>query len=133
MYDADVGDGSGSDDLDLEVYGPAPNYPEVGTSGSATSAESVSLANPSPGQYAAVVVDYATSAGPTNFSLFNFNLNGDNGNTAVDAPAQAQIGGTGVVSLEWMNITPNTRHLGILAHGDGEKEFSETQVMINTQ
>ncbi|WP_444918653.1 S8 family serine peptidase [Microbulbifer sp. JMSA003] len=133
MYDADVGNGSGSDDLDLEVYGPAPNYPEVGTSGSATSAESVSLANPSPGQYAAVVVDYATSAGPTSFSLFNFNLNGDNGNTAVDAPTQAQIGETGVVSLEWMNITPSTRHLGILAHGDGEKDFSETQVMINTQ
>ncbi|WP_444943247.1 S8 family serine peptidase [Microbulbifer sp. ZKSA006] len=133
MFDADVGDGGGSDDLDLEVYGPAPNYPEVGTSGNATSTESVSVTNPTPGQYAVVVVDYATAAGPTDFSLFNFYLHGDSGNTALNAPTQAQIGTTGIVSLEWMNLAPNTRHLGILTHGDGEKVFSQTQIMVNTQ
>ncbi|MCO1333082.1 S8 family serine peptidase [Microbulbifer sp. OS29] len=133
MFDADVGDGSGGDDLDLEVYGPAPNYPEVGTSGNATSAESVTLVSPSAGQYAAVVVDYATAAGPTNFSLFNFNLAGDAGNTTVDAPTQVQINTNGSISLDWINLTPNTRALGILIHGNGEKSFAETEIMVNTQ
>ncbi|WP_444903514.1 S8 family serine peptidase [Microbulbifer sp. CnH-101-E] len=133
LFDADVGDGSGSDDLDLQVYGPGPDFPEVGTSGSPTSAESVDLVNPAAGQYAVFVVDYASAEGPTPFTLFNFNLSGDNGNTQLTAPPQAQINSSGTINLEWQDLSPGTRALGILSHGNGETVFAETEVIVNTQ
>lgn len=133
LFDADVGDGSGSDDLDLQVYGPGPDFPEVGTSGSPTSAESVDLLNPTAGQYAVYVVDYASAEGPTPFTLFNFNLSGNSGNTQLTAPSQAHINSSGTIDLEWIGLTPGTRALGILSHGNGEAVFSETEIMVNTQ
>ncbi|WNZ56405.1 hypothetical protein QT397_03305 [Microbulbifer sp. MKSA007] len=45
MFDADVGDGSGSDNLNLSVYIPAPDYPKVSTNGNAASDEPVFLVN----------------------------------------------------------------------------------------
>ncbi|WP_299940243.1 S8 family serine peptidase [uncultured Microbulbifer sp.] len=133
LFDADVGDGSGSDDLDLRVFGPAPDFPEVGTSGSETSTESVTIRNPVPGEYAAFVDDYASAAGATPFTLFNFNLTGDSGNTQLNAPGQAQLNSSGTIALEWMGLAPDTRALGILNHGDGEQVFAETEVMVITQ
>ncbi|MFA0809678.1 S8 family serine peptidase [Microbulbifer epialgicus] len=133
LFDADVGDGSGSDDLDLQVYGPGPDFPQVGTSGSPTSAESVDLINPVAGQYAVFVVDYVTAEGPSPFTLFNFNLNGDNSNTQLTAPSQAQMNTNGNVNLEWMGLAPGTRALGILSHGNGEQVFAETEIMVDTQ
>ncbi|GAB2892288.1 S8 family serine peptidase [Microbulbifer echini] len=133
LFDADVGDGNGGDDLDLQVYGPGPDFPQVGTSGSPTSAESVDLVNPAAGQYAVFVVDYASAEGPTPFTLFNFNLSGDNGNALLTAPAQAQMNSTGNINLEWMGLAPSSRALGILSHGNGERVFAETEIMINTQ
>ncbi|WHI51235.1 S8 family serine peptidase [Microbulbifer sp. MLAF003] len=133
LFDADVGDGSGSDDLDLQVYGPGPDFPEVGTSGSPTSAESVDLVNPAAGQYAVFVVDYASAEGPTPFTLFNFNLSGDSGNTQLTAPSQAQMNSNGDIKLEWIGLAPGTRALGILSHGNGEQVFAETEIMVNTQ
>ncbi|MEW5249117.1 S8 family serine peptidase [Microbulbifer sp. 2201CG32-9] len=133
LFDADVGDGSGSDDLDLRVFGPAPDFPQVGSSGNASSTESVTLRNPAPGQYAVAVDDYASAAGPTPFTLFNFNLTGDNGNTQLSAPAQVGINEQGNVTLEWMGLTPGSRALGVLSHGDGTQVFAETEIMVNTQ
>jgi len=133
LFDADVGDGSGSDDLDIAVYGPGPNGPEVGDSTSSTSNESVNMINPTAGQYEVHVVDYSSAAGPTPFTLFNFNLSGDNGNTQLTAPSQAQVGSNDNVKLEWMDLAPGTRALGILRHGNGEQVFAETEVMVNTQ
>lgn len=133
LFDADVGAGNGSDDLDLQVLGPGPDFPLVGTSGTATSAESVDIPNPVPGEYAVFVIDYASAAGPTPYTLFNFNLNGDSGNTLVSAPTSATLGTTGNISLEWMGLAPGTRALGILEHGDGQTSFTQTEVMIDTQ
>ncbi|WP_299940241.1 S8 family serine peptidase [uncultured Microbulbifer sp.] len=133
LFDADVGDGSGTDDLDLRVFGPGPEFPQVGRSASPSSTESVTLRNPTAGLYAAVVEDFASAEGATPFTLFNFNLNGDKGNTQLDAPGQAQLGSNGNITLEWMGLAPDTRALGILSHGDGEQVLAETEVMINTQ
>ncbi|MCX2793987.1 S8 family serine peptidase [Microbulbifer thermotolerans] len=133
LFDADVGAGDGSDDLDLQVYGPAPDFPLVGSSGTPTSAETVTLRNPEPGQYAAFVVDYASAAGPTPYTLFNFNLKGDAGNALLSAPTAADVGRRSSVSLDWMGLAPGGRALGLLRHGDGEQTFAETEVMINTQ
>lgn len=133
LFDADVGAGDGSDDLDLQVFGPAPDYPLVGTSGSPTSAESVDIAAPAAGDYAVFVVDYDSAAGPTPYTLFNFNLDGDAGNTVLSAPAAAELGQSGNVTLQWMGLAPGSRALGILEHGNGETTVAQTEVMIDTQ
>ncbi|MFC6981608.1 S8 family serine peptidase [Microbulbifer taiwanensis] len=133
LFDADVGTGDGSDDLDLQVYGPAPDFPLVGSSGSPTSAEAVTMRDPQAGQYAVFVIDYASAAGPTPYTLFNFNLTGDAGNSVVGAPTVAAVGQSGEISIEWMGLAPGIRALGLLGHGDGTQTFAETEVMVNTQ
>lgn len=134
LFDEDVGAGNGSDDLDLQVLGPqSAGFPLVGTSGSPTSEESVTLRNPQPGLYAVFVIDYASAPGPTPYTLFNFNLGGDAGNTLVSAPANAVAGNSGNVAVEWEGLAAGTRALGLLQHGDGERVFAETELRINTQ
>ncbi|MCK7598069.1 S8 family serine peptidase [Microbulbifer sp. CAU 1566] len=134
LFDADVGAGDGSDDLDLQVLGPdTSGFPLVGSSGSPTSAEQVDLVNPTPGIYAALVVDYASAAGATPYTLFNFNLQGDAGNTRVDGPASASVGSTGNLYLEWDGLPAGTRALGMLQHQNDSGVIAATEVMINTR
>ncbi len=135
LFDEDVGDGSGSDDLDLQVFGPdTAGYPFVGSSGSATSNEEVNVVNPAPGSYFVAVIDYASAPGPTSYTLFNFNLDGTNaGNAIVTAPASAVIGTTETVTVDWSALAPGTRYLGILTHSDGVNPLRQTGVVIDTQ
>ena len=134
LFDADVGAGDGSDDLDLQVLGPdVAGWPLVGSSGTPTSAEQVDMANPQPGLYAVFVIDYASAPGPTPFTLFNFNLQGDASNTELDAPAAATVGGTGMLHMEWMGLNPGTRALGIIQHQNESGVIATTEVSINTR
>ena len=134
LFDADVGAGDGSDDLDLQVLGPdVAGWPLVGSSGTPTSAEQVDMANPQPGLYAVFVIDYASAPGPTPFTLFNFNLQGDASNTQLDAPAAATVGGTGMLHMEWMGLNPGTRALGIIQHQNESGVIATTEVSINTR
>jgi subtilisin family serine protease len=133
LFDEDVGAGIGSDDLDLQVFGPGPDFPFVASSGTATSEEEVNIANPAAGEYAVFVIDYASAPGPTPYTLFNFNLSGDAGNTTLNAPASAEVGVSGSVAVDWFGLAPGTRALGILSHGDGVETFAETELLINTQ
>jgi hypothetical protein len=105
----------------------------VGSSGSATSEEEVNIVNPAPGFYAALVVDFASAPGPTDYTLFNFNLDGsDAGNTTVTAPP-AVLGTTGTVNVEWTGLAPGTRYLGFLNHSNGTEGIGQTELQINTQ
>jgi len=133
LFDEDVGAGDGSDDLDLQVFGPGPDFPLVGSSGNATSQEEVNIPSPEPGEYAVFVIDFASAAGPTPYTLFNFNLSGDGGNTVLSAPSTAEVGASGGVSVEWMGLAPGGRALGVLSHGNGSQVFAETELLIDTQ
>ena len=134
LFDADVGAGDGSDDLDLQVLGPQHlGWPLVGSSGTPTSAEQVNMYNPEPGLYAVFVVDYASAAGPTPYTLYNFNLQGNNGNTQLDGPAAASVGATGTLQLEWMGLSGGTRALGIIQHENGSEIIGTTEVSISTR
>ncbi len=135
LFDEDVGAGDGSDDLDLQVFGPvSAGYPFLGQSGTATSEEEFNIVNPIPGQYAVFVVDFASALGPTPYTLFNFNLNGSNaGNTTVTAPSSAVAGATATVTVDWAGLASGTRHLGILEHSDGTDTIGETELLINAQ
>jgi subtilisin family serine protease len=134
LFDEDVGAGDGSDDLDLEVYFfTGTGFVPVGASGTATSEEEVNLVDPTPGTYAVLVVDFASAPGPTDYALFNFNLDGsDAGNTTVSAPP-AIVGETGTVTVEWTGLAPDTRHLGILNHSNGAEVIGQTELLIDAQ
>ncbi|MGH8496942.1 MAG: S8 family serine peptidase, partial [Gammaproteobacteria bacterium] len=134
LFDEDTGDGSGTDDLDLQVFGPdVAGFPFLGQSAGPTSEEEFNVPNPVPGVYAAFVIEFATAGDPTPYTLFNFNMNGmDAGNTMVTAPS-AVSGTTGTVTVDWMGLAPDTRHLGLLNHSDGTDTIGTTELLINTQ
>jgi len=131
LFDEEIG---ASNDLDLQVFGPGPDFPFVCSSGSGTSEEQCDLVNPDPGEYAVFVIDFASAAGPTPYILWLFNLDGaDAGNTTIDAPASAAIG-TGNITIDWFGLTGGTRALGIVSYDDGVNPLNaQTEVMINTQ
>ncbi len=135
LFDEDVGAGDGSDDLDLQVFGPdTAGFPFVGSSGSPTSTEEVNLFNPAPGLYAVLVIDFASAPGPTAYSLFDFNLDGnDAGNTTLSAPNTATLGSSGAVTVDWTGLTPGTRYLGNVIHSDGSNTLGQTSVLIDTR
>jgi subtilisin family serine protease len=131
LYDDDNG---ATNDLDLQVFFfDGVNFTLVGASGGATSEEEVNLVNPAPGIYAVLVIDFATPAGDTPYTLFNYNLNGTNaGNATVTAPP-AVSGTTGSVRVDWTGLNTGTRSLGILNHSDGTATLGQTELLINTQ
>lgn len=132
LFDPDVGSGDGSDDLDLYVFGPASaGSPLVASSGGPTANEQVDISSPSPGVYEVYVLNFSLESVP--YRLFNFNLQGNAGNTLLEAPASASFGHTGNLNLEWRALNSGTRALGIISHSDGNSVLATTEVMINTQ
>ena len=132
LFDEEIGV---SNDLDMQVFGPAPGFPFVCSSGSGTSNEQCDLVNPAPGEYAVFVIDFASAPGPMPYILWLFNLDGtDAGNTTVTAPASAVLGTSDQVDIDWSGLNPGTRALGIVNYSDGVNDLSTpTEVMINTQ
>jgi len=133
LFDEEIG---AQNDLDLQIQGPdSAGFPFVCFSGSPTSEEQCDLVNPTPGFYAAFVIDFASDAGATPYTLWNFNLDGtDVGNSSVSAPTSAVINTSGQIDLSWSGLNPGTRALGILNYSDGVDELdNQTEVMINTQ
>jgi len=136
MYDSDVGTGAGTDDLDIQIYGPdTEDFPLVGASQGATSAETIDIVNPSPGLYIAVVHDFATAEGPTTYKLYNYNFDGkDQGNLSIAPPVSAVSGETATIDLSWTDLLSNTRYLGFINYTDGVDSLEKTtEVLINTQ
>ena len=133
-FDEDVGAGDGSDDLDLQVFFfNGTSFVFLGSSGTATSEEEFNVVNPAPGIYAVLVIDFASAPGPTDYTLFNFNLDGnDAGNTTVTVPP-AVLGETGTVTVDWAGLAPDTRHLGILNHSNGVDGIGQTELLIDTR
>jgi len=110
LFDADVNPGT---DLDLCVFsGPTL----VGSSGSGTSAEEVSLVNPAAADYTVVVQGWGVE-GSSPFKLHAWLLDAAAaGNMAVSAPAIAVTGATGAVNLTFTGLAPATRYLGSVAY-----------------
>ncbi|CAN5351772.1 hypothetical protein BH24PSE2_BH24PSE2_19780 [soil metagenome] len=135
MFDEDIGDGDGSDDFDIFVFGPGwQGFPFLGSSAGPTSEEEVNIVDPLPGTYAVIVVDFATDAGPTKYKIFNFDVTDeDEGNLTVTAPDTVAASTTETVTVEWSGLRPGTRHLGALNHTDGTEVIDQTELLIDTQ
>jgi subtilisin family serine protease len=133
LFDSEIG---AQNDLDLQIQGPdSAGYPFVCFSGSGSSEEQCDLPNPAPGFYAAFVIDFASDAGPTSYTLWNFNMAGtQSGSTTVTAPPSAVLGTNGQIDVSWSGLNPGTRALGLVNYGDGVNPLGgQTAVMINTQ
>jgi hypothetical protein len=132
LFDSEIGS---SNDLDMQVFGPGPAFPNVCSSGGGSSEEQCDLVNPTPGEYAVIVVDFASAPGDTPYNLWLFNLDGsDAGNTTITAPASAVLGTTGQIDIDWFGLSMDTRALGTVSYDDGVNPLSaQTEVMIDTQ
>ena len=102
-------------DLDMCVFNAAGTL--VGSSGGATSAESVNLRNPAAGAYRVVVAPFDTGGPSATFTLFKWVLGTtDAGNMTVSAPATAVTGATGTISLSFSGLTAGTKYLGSVVY-----------------
>jgi hypothetical protein len=109
----------GNDDLDLYVFGPGPDFPFVGGSGTPTSAEEVNVLAPDPGTYLVVVHGWQTDGPDANYTLFWWALDAaDAGNMTVTAPASATLGSTESVTVDWSGLTADNKYLGSVTYHD---------------
>jgi subtilisin family serine protease len=112
LFDADVNAGA---DMDLCVFDSAGAL--VAASGTATSNEEASVANPAAGDYRVVVQGYDVGAGSA-FKLHAWVLGTTSvGNMSVAAPAEATTGGSGAIALAFAGLTPGRKYLGSVAYG----------------
>ncbi len=120
----------GTDDLDLYVYkGAIP----VGSSGSGTSAEEVSLVNPAAGTYTVYVHGWGTDGPDANYTLFQWPLGSvDAGNMTVTAPNAGVMNGTATVSLSFSGLEAKTKYLGSVAYGGDAAATNPTIVRVDT-
>ncbi len=127
LFDADVNPGT---DIDLCVANAAGSI--IGSSGSGTSAEQVSLVNPAAGNYTVVVQGWGV-AGSSPFKLHTWLLGStDAGNMTVTAPGSATIGTTGQIDLSFTGLAPATRYLGSVAYSGVAGLPAPTIVRVDT-
>ncbi len=120
----------GNDDVDIWVANPAGVVQFV--SAGATSAEAVTVINPAVGNWTVYVHGFATDGPDANYTLFNWNVSANLGNSTVSFPATATIGGTGTVIYNWSGLAPSTKYLGALRHLDGAVERVRTVVFVES-
>ena len=125
LFDVDVAGGA---DLDMCVFNGTTL---VGSSGSGTSAEEVSLLNPAAATYTVVVQGWGV-VGTSPFKLHSWVLGSTAaGNMTVSAPASATIGGTGDIALGFTSLTAGKRYLGSVAYSGAAGMPNPTIVRVN--
>ena len=126
LFDADSQAGS---DIDLCVFrGTTP----VGSSGSGTSTETVTLRDPAAATYTVVVAGFAVN-GTSPFKLHTWLVDGTAaGNMTVNAPASATLGSTGTVTLTFSGLAPGTKYLGSVAYAGSTGMPNPTIVQVTT-
>ena len=123
-FDADVSPGS---DIDMCVF---KGVTLVGSSGSGTSSETVSLTDLS-GDYTVVVQGWGV-VGSTPFKLHTWLVDGSAaGNMAVAAPSAAVSGTTANIGLSFSGLAAGVKYLGTVAYGGIANLPSATVVTVN--
>ena len=108
----------GNDDLDLVVYRQVgTNFVLVGSTGGATSNETLSIINPTAGLYRVFIHGFETDGPDAQYTLFHWIVpEPAAGNLTVTAPANVVGGNSYVVSGGWSGLTPGIKYLGTLTH-----------------
>ena len=125
LFDANV---SPASDLDLYVYRGSTL---VGSSGGGTSAEQVSLVNPTAATYTVYVHGYSVPT-PANFTLFTWVLDSTAaGNMTVSYPGTASTGATGSIDLSFSGLVSGTKYLGSVAYAGATGMPNPTIVRVD--
>lgn len=104
----------------------------VGSSGGATSEEVVDLANPPAGGYFFVVDYFGSETGTIDYVAWIQGALGDEGNTSVTDPGDAEAGTTKTVTVDYTGLGA-TRYFGVLHHADGGGELARTILDIDAR
>ena len=119
LFNADTLGGSATD-LDLDVYsGPGGVGTKIGSSGSGTSDEVVTLNAPAAGTYSACVTGFATPAAGAAYRLSSWLVGPALGMQTLkaSAPSTVYAGGTASVAARW-SVPAGKRYLGHLQYLD---------------
>jgi hypothetical protein len=121
----------GNDDLDMWLANPAGVVQFV--SAGATSAETITLINPVAGNWTVYVHGFETDGPDSNYTLFNWNVAANAGNSTVSFPGAVTIGATGTVTYNWSGLASGTKYLGALRHlENGSIERGRTVVLVES-
>jgi hypothetical protein len=106
------------DDLDLVVYRfNGPNLVFVGSTGGATSNETLSIINPLGATYRVFVHGFETDGPDSNYTLFHWVVpDPAAGNMTVAFPPSVTAGTNNPVTVSWAGLTPGIKYLGTLTH-----------------
>lgn len=132
LYDSDtVGGAPGASDLDMVVV---RGTTVVGSSGTETSNEMVTLRNPVAGDYKVCVVGYDPAGGSANYKLSSWVLTpaATGGSFKVMAPGAVALGGTASVAISWSGLATGKRHLGSVSYLTGGSTVGMTVVEVDT-
>lgn len=135
LFDTDVTPAS---DIDLVLFrkNADGSLTQVAATGGATSNEEANLAFATPTTAAATYVVYAHGfnvPGTANFTLFSWILGTANaGNMSVSAPANAVLGSTAPITLNFTGLTSGTKYLGSIVYG-GATGLPTTIVRVDQQ
>ncbi len=119
-------------DLDLEVFSGASGTGSlVGSSGSATSSEVVTLGSPAAGTYSACVTGYDVQAGGAAYKLSSWVVGAPVGTQTlkVAVPSAVYVGGSASVGLGW-SVTAGQRYLGNVRFFDGSSALIGSTVVF---
>lgn len=135
LFDSDTEGGGSGTDLDMEVYsGPDGTGSLIGSSGGATSAEVVTLLNPTPRTVSTCVIGYAADGGKK-YTLSSWVVGPASGTQTVRAAAPSQIyaGSPASVGVGW-SVTAGARYLGNLRYFDNTSALiGSTLVLIDNR
>nr|WP_314547608.1 S8 family peptidase [uncultured Massilia sp.] len=131
LFDADTGDGKANSDLDLVVL---RGTSIVGSSGSGTSNEMVTVLNPAAGSYRVCVVGYAPETASTRYKLSSWIVNPAtaSSNLKATAPSAVVMAGTATVSVAWAGLATGKRYLGSIGYKNGSTLLGTTVLDVDT-
>lgn len=119
----------GDDDLDLYLLGPDGEIVAQSTAGGTN--ELIELTRPAPGTYTVVVHGWQVGSPPHEFSIDSWVVPTGPGSLVVDsAPATAEIGATGTVTVSWTGATGPGEWYGVVDHTDGSDTLAQTIVAV---
>jgi hypothetical protein len=76
---------------------------------------------------------FETDGPDSNYTLFNWNVAANAGNSTVSFPGAVAIGATGTVTYNWSGLASGTKYLGALRHlENGSIERVRTVVFVES-
>lgn len=131
--------GGAATDLDLDVFnGPGGTGTKVGSSGSGSSDETVTLNAPAAGTYSACVIGFATGGGTVSYTMSSWVVGPAAGTQSLKASAPTNVfaGGAASVGLGW-NVPAGARYLGNVSYfdttGGGSSKIGSTVVFVDNR